>query len=574
MRKRRNGRLGSLPPRDAWTKSCGAKRGGKTCYLPVGHYNGSHVAKDGTRWPQEKANPQSLDGGVKLLREARDIAYGKRKTAPIAFRAGVFSPEELKRFGKDFGAREIVAWVFSASAMDDRAALLKEVSRLGIQGSLPDRLRSNPGGRMAKKKTKRPAAKKRGAASCAKAKKIAAKAKALHDELHKSNPLTPRDLRKLQHVRKAHLAMAQTNYKVAKERARTGDKSGAKRAEQDAHYEEGLADGIERATQEVRHTATKRNPLTKAESSAIMRRALALARSARTAYMSDRARAAAYGFAAGMASAVASSARRIKGAPANKQRYVKAAHTAKRLMDRAHKNPRGRVLSGKTYRPKFKLSKAARSFLRKKIVLLMREGRKQKQAVAVAFAMARKAGFKVPAVKNPLLGVMTMLGKLPLSALASGTNPGKVKRKAAKKTKTGKRKKSRKASNPSARSIRYRDMTAKQQRKYRKQAVAAARFAGASLDDVVFDYVSTPKGYAKDHAFVEVGEEVRTQYRVRGSRSKRHGYLWDHKAGDNGKGAKKTRPALIAIDLKTKQRVLVSRPGSRPGFSVDRGLLG
>jgi hypothetical protein len=117
-------------------------------------------------------------------------------------------------------------------------------------------------------------------------------------------------------------------------------------------------------------------------------------------------------------------------------------------------------------------------------------------------------------------------------------------------------------------------MNAHDRKKYRKDAQMAARFAGASIRDVVFDDVPTPHGFKKDDAFVEVGEEVAVEYRVRGRKSERFGYTWRHRAGDNGKGKKKTKPPIIAIHRKSGQQVTVSQPGTRRTFSPDEGLKG
>jgi hypothetical protein len=147
------------------------------------------------------------------------------------------------------------------------------------------------------------------------------------------------------------------------------------------------------------------------------------------------------------------------------------------------------------------------------------------------------------------------------------------KRKTGEVTRNPK-KKARRKSNPTTRTVRYVDMNAHDRKKYRKDAQMAARFAGASIRDVVFDDVPTPHGFKKDDAFVEVGEEVAVEYRVRGRKSERFGYTWRHRAGDNGKGKKKTKPPIIAIHRKSGQQVTVSQPGTRRTFSPDEGLKG
>lgn len=48
-----------------------------------------------------------------------------------------------------------------------------------------------------------------------------------------------------------------------------------------------------------------------------------------------------------------------------------------------------------------KLSRQARNFLSRKIKRLRREKYPQNQAVAIAFAMARHAGYKVPRKPDP-----------------------------------------------------------------------------------------------------------------------------------------------------------------------------
>jgi hypothetical protein len=207
-----------------------------------------------------------------------------------------------------------------------------------------------------------------------------------------------------------------------------------------------------------------------------------------------------------------------------------------------------------------KLSPKAKKFLRRKLGVLVREGRSVKQAVAIAFSLARKRGLHVPALKNPLLGVTSLIGHIPGLV---GSNPKKTRRS-----------KSSRKSNPCGQTVRYRSMSKADQKKYRSAAIKAARFAGRSIDDVVFETCETPKGYPKDYAFTEVGERVGQQYRVRGKKSKRHGWLWDHTAGDQGKGKPRAKPPIIAIDPKTNREVLIRQHGSaKRDFSSDRGLI-
>lgn len=52
-----------------------------------------------------------------------------------------------------------------------------------------------------------------------------------------------------------------------------------------------------------------------------------------------------------------------------------------------------------TRRPKPTMSQAARLWVSRKIRKIMREGKKQKQAIAIALSMARKRGYKVPRKK-------------------------------------------------------------------------------------------------------------------------------------------------------------------------------
>ena len=154
--------------------------------------------------------------------------------------------------------------------------------------------------------------------------------------------------------------------------------------------------------------------------------------------------------------------------------------------------------------------------------------------------------------RNPLIGVMS------LARPFMASNPGRSKKAPARVGAT----------------VRYKDLSPALQKKYRSAALQAARFASARLEDVILESVPTPAGFARDHAFVEVGEELAVEYRVRGKKSARHGHVWRHAGGDQGSGKKRTARPIIAIDPKTGQRVLVARRGSRPGFSSDRGLIG
>lgn len=125
--------------------------------------------------------------------------------------------------------------------------------------------------------------------------------------------------------------------------------------------------------------------------------------------------------------------------------------------------------------------------------------------------------------------------------------------------------------NPSKVAKTYGDLPAALKKRYRKAALMAARFDGIPLNEVPVTVVKTT--HRSKHGLVSVGEHAATQYK-KAKGSKRSGYLWHHAAGDHGRGAKKTKPAIVAVDADTKQQILVARRGSRPGFSSDRGLTG
>lgn len=122
--------------------------------------------------------------------------------------------------------------------------------------------------------------------------------------------------------------------------------------------------------------------------------------------------------------------------------------------------------------------------------------------------------------------------------------------------------------NPSWRT--YGDLPATLKAKYRTAALMAARFDRIPLNKVPVRRVST--SYRSKCGLVAVGAHEGTFYR-KGRKSARSG-AWGHKAGDHGKGKRKTAPATVAVDAHTKQQMLVPRPGSKAGFSSDRGLTG
>jgi hypothetical protein len=160
-------------------------------------------------------------------------------------------------------------------------------------------------------------------------------------------------------------------------------------------------------------------------------------------------------------------------------------------------------------------------------------------------------------------------------------NPNRAKKRGASKaTRPAKRRKNCSASNPSPVLATlnpskvgktYGDLPPALKKRYRKAATMAARFDGIPLNDVPVTVVKTT--HRSKHGLVSVGEHAATQYK-KAKGSKRSGYLWHHAAGDHGRGSKKTKPAIVAVDADTKQQILVARRGSKPGFSSDRGLTG
>lgn len=78
------------------------------------------------------------------------------------------------------------------------------------------------------------------------------------------NPLTPKELRKLEGIRKRHLAVAESSMNLAEANERIGTPEylrAALREEKAANYYGGMADGIAKASKSVRHTASRRaNP--------------------------------------------------------------------------------------------------------------------------------------------------------------------------------------------------------------------------------------------------------------------------------------------------------------------------
>lgn len=162
-------------------------------------------------------------------------------------------------------------------------------------------------------------------------------------------------------------------------------------------------------------------------------------------------------------------------------------------------------------------------------------------------------------------------------------NPKRKPKKAKKAARfTGKagKKRARKARGTSSsfrgaklgKTVRFGDLSKSMQKHYRKAAMASARFDGIPLAEVTAEFVrvTTPA----PRGLVRVGDLAAVEYVVGEKRSKRAGVTWRHKAGDHGAGKKRTRPPVLAVDPHTKAQVLVSRRGSRAGFSSERGLIG
>lgn len=261
-----------------------------------------------------------------------------------------------------------------------------------------------------------------------------------------------------------------------------------------------------------------------------------------------------------------------KRAKAKKPRSAKQRAATKRMLAAAKK------ARSKKRSPK-RAATNAREWVSSKIRLLMKEGYTQKRAVAAALAMARKKGLKVGKKnpfsvttvvehhhdkhgcggrkKNPLLGTLTGIG-----------NPRGKKRKAKKQAKR---------SNPIGRQIRFCDLSPAMQREARPAAKFAADLAGVPLNEMIGEFCDAPAGTAK-HVPV-VGELESLAYKAQPKSARaytRDGQriLWDHKAGDHGRGQPKSTPQLVCRDMRTGKPLLVSRRGSRAGVSSRRGLLG
>lgn len=180
-----------------------------------------------------------------------------------------------------------------------------------------------------------------------------------------------------------------------------------------------------------------------------------------------------------------------------------------------------------------------------------------KKKCAKKAPLAKKASRKRAAKKscgchgkkpsNPLLGVL---------AAAANPKPRPAKR-----------------SGPRAgQKIRFGDLTPAQKRAYRSAALKAARFHGIPLNEVEGEFMHAPPGSPR--ALVKVGDLASIDYVVTDKKSRRSRVRWTHAAGDHGRGKKKTKPEVVAADPQTGRKILVSRRGTRAGFSSARGLVG
>lgn len=106
--------------------------------------------------------------------------------------------------------------------------------------------------------------------------------------------------------------------------------------------------------------------------------------------------------------------------------------------------------------------------------------------------------------------------------------------------------------------------------------LAAIRL-GIPMDEVPGEVCDAPDGTPRH--VVSSGELVSLSYSTpEGSKDARtrtgRRIVYDHKAGDHGRGKRRTRAALLTNDPRTGHPILVSRRGSRPGFSSRRGQTG
>lgn len=219
-------------------------------------------------------------------------------------------------------------------------------------------------------------------------------------------------------------------------------------------------------------------------------------------------------------------------------------------------------MSASRCRPK--LSPRAKKFLRREIRSLMRSGYDQKRAIAAAYGMARAHGYSVPAApvkaKNPggaALLVTELVGNL---ATVTAANPSDY----VNKLELGQ-------------VVCWKDLPESQKTpKARSTALRAAREQGIPLEQLKGEVCRGPRGVAP-HT-ISSGELVRFAYKAPLESSRAHApdgrrIVWDHAAGDHGKGKKKTKPCLVATDPETGLPIFLARRGSKPGLT-PRGHVG
>ncbi len=150
--------------------------------------------------------------------------------------------------------------------------------------------------------------------------------------------------------------------------------------------------------------------------------------------------------------------------------------------------------------------------------------------------------------------------------------------KRSKKRKASRKTSAKRMATPSAavkKIRRYGDLPAAWKARLRAAALVAARRDRIALADVPIRWGKAAAPFPG--GLVDHGDLVAIEYAFRRGEAPRSPFGRDtfrHAAGDNGRGKKKSRPQTLGIDPKTRHPVLVSRRGSRPGFSGERGLSG
>lgn len=270
----------------------------------------------------------------------------------------------------------------------------------------------------------------------------------------------------------------------------------------------------------------KRNPLTRGEAAGVLRQA---GRDFGTAKARDPRYPALYY--AGAAAAGGTTVEQY-GPPEARARGRKIAGRAGRLATDIHWGGLRNPLLQTVMLSNPRVSRAAQSFISSKISKLVREGYPQQQAIAIAYSMARRGGFKVPATKNP-----------PTNALRPPPWKKGQKVKVEEVLRWAKSTGNRRLADECEKALKL------QTRANRRPIEVMWNFDGSGPLEAV-------------NVLVHYGEAPDIYYKPPPG-SKKGQHLYKHKFGDTGRGRTKSRPVPVLVTPDGKNVVLPLGPGQK-----------